>query len=289
MSGTKKFTTGGKAVSGGALSPRSGRGSTDQAAAYWAGGGGLSYAVATGGTIRTYTSGGVAYKSHTFESGSNFVLTAQGTNPVIDLFVVGGGGAGGGTGLGRGPCDGGGGAGGNVRTSMTLPTGTYQVTIGGAGQPSGGAGGTTTFGTSPLSLITAGGGGGGSGCEFCCGGGGAGGSASVGGSLGTSSVTTAGFAGRGGCAGAGQTNGQNNFMDGTNYYYSSTAGSSCSCQGTIAGGQGASPSNDGACNVPCYNQVPTTFGTGGVGGTPNCGTGQVGKAGIVIVRYEFVG
>jgi hypothetical protein len=120
MSGTKKFTTGGKAVSGGALSPRSGRGSTAQAAAYWAGG------------------------------GPSLIL--------FEYLVIGGGNAGGGGGLGIfGGGAGGGyrtnvpgstnGYGAALEPALELGAGTYTVIVGAGGAIIGGAGGTSTFAT----------------------------------------------------------------------------------------------------------------------------------------------
>jgi len=281
-----KNTAGGTSVSAGPLAPRSRRANTAQVDGYWRGGG-LTFSVATGGTVTTYTSNGLNYKSHILTTGgSAFTVVSLGTEPTFDILVVGGGGAGGGTGLGRGYGDGGGGAGGFATTTMALPVGTYQATIGAAGQPSGGAGGQSSFGTG-TSLITANGGSGGGGCEFCYGSGGAGGSASVSGALGTSNVTTTGFTGRNGGGTTGQTGPTNTYKDGTTLYYSSTAGGSAGCNGTQAGGIGAYSGADGSCNVPCSTAPATpALGSGGPGGTSNCGTGIAGYAGYVVVRYR---
>ena len=278
--------SGGRSVSAGALNPRSNRGNTNQTAAYWSGGGGLTYSVATGGTVTTYTSNGLNYKSHILTTGgSAFTVVSLGTEPTFDILVVGGGGAGGGTGLGRGYGDGGGGAGGFATTTMALPTGTYQATIGAAGQPSGGAGGQSSFGTG-TSLITANGGSGGTGCEFCAGTGGAGGSASIG-ALGTSNVTQTGYTGRNGAGGNGQTGPTNTYKDGTSLYYASTSGASWGCQGIYGGGIGAWNGSDGSCNQPCATRNGTAAnGSGGPGGTSNCGTGIAGEAGYIVVRYR---
>jgi hypothetical protein len=268
--------SGGRSIGAGFLNPRTGRGSTNQVASYWAGGG-LSFNIATGGnTLTNYTAGGIQYRSHVFTASGTFALTALGSEPLVDILVVGGGGGGGGTPIGRGFGDGGGGAGGMATTTMLLPVGSYQVTIGGAGSATGCAGtgntgGQSSFGVS-TSLITANGGAGGGGCEFCCGGGGAGGSASVSGALGTSNVTTTGYNGNGGCScGAGAQSGRDNtFQDGTTRKYASIR---------------ASSSYEGGC--PC-SQAGEVAGGGGGGGHTNCGCGAGGAAGVVIVRYKFV-
>lgn len=277
-------TAGGKSVAT-MKAPRSRRGDTNQVASYWAGGATVTYSVATGGTTTTYTSGGKTYKSHILTTGASaFTVVSLGDTPTFDILVVGGGGGGGGTGLGRGFGDGGGGAAGFATTTMALTTGTYQATVGAAGTGFGGAGGVSTFGVG-TSLVTANGGTGGSGAEFAYGAGGAGGSASVGGSLGTSNVTTTGNTGRtGGNSLAGQSGSTNTYKDGTTIYYCSTAGSSAYAQGSgPAGGDGAS---SGAYNGGCGSEPPTTYGSGGVGGHTNCGTGKAGAGGYIVIRYE---
>ena len=66
--------SGGRSVSAGALNPRSNRGNSNQTAAYWSGGGGLTDSVATGGTVTTYTSNGLNYKSHILTTGVQHLL-----------------------------------------------------------------------------------------------------------------------------------------------------------------------------------------------------------------------
>lgn len=279
--------SGGKAIGGGALAPRSRRGNTNQVDGYWRGGG-ASFSVATGGTITTYSSAGKTYKSHVLSTGASaFTVVSLGDTPNFDILVVGGGGGGGGTQLGRAFGDGGGGSAGFATTTMQLPVGSYQATIAAAGTGSGGTGGTSTFGVS-TSLITSVGGAGGGGCEFCYGAGGAGGSATVNGALGTSNVTTAGFTGRNGGNGmTGQTGPTNTFKDGTTLYYASTAGSSGNSAGNPAGGTGADGGASGGSGQPCSTAAVTPAkGSGGVGGTSNCGTGNAGYEGYIVVRYE---
>ena len=84
----------------------------------------------TGGTVTTYSSGGVNYRVHSFLSNANFVAASSGT---VDMLLVGGGG-GGGNYLGGG---GGGGAVLHVQ-NRTLSAATYAVVRGngGAGGPS---------------------------------------------------------------------------------------------------------------------------------------------------------
>ena len=100
---------------------------------------------ATGGTITTYTSGGINYKVHTFLTSTNFVVTAGGA---MDIFMVGGGGG------GSGYHAGGGGAGGLIEcpaASNTISPATYAIVVGGASTqgvlvPGGQGNDTTGFG-----------------------------------------------------------------------------------------------------------------------------------------------
>ncbi len=72
------ITTGGKAISGGSLAPRTRRGnSTAQVNDYFSGGGGPSFMVATGGTTTDYTLGGLNYRSHEFTSSGTFTVSEQ--------------------------------------------------------------------------------------------------------------------------------------------------------------------------------------------------------------------
>ena len=79
----------------------------------------------TGGTVTTYSSGGVNYRVHSFLSNANFVAASSGT---VDMLLVGGGG-GGGNYLGGG---GGGGAVLHVQ-NRTLSAATYAVVRGNGG------------------------------------------------------------------------------------------------------------------------------------------------------------
>jgi len=109
---------------------------------------------ATGGTVTTYSSGGVNYKVHTFTTSGTYTVTAGTAN--IDYLVVAAGGGG-------GPIGGGGGAGGVLVGSIASTFGAYSIVIGGGG--TNGQGGSTpaTNGgnTTALGLTAIGGGGGG--------------------------------------------------------------------------------------------------------------------------------
>ena len=87
-----------------------------------------------GGTVTTYSSGGVNYKVHTFTSSGTFTVVGSLS---IDYLVVAGGGGGGHN------HGGGGGAGGLLTGSKTAAAGAYTVTVGagGAGGASSGAAG----------------------------------------------------------------------------------------------------------------------------------------------------
>ena len=106
---------------------------------------------ATGGTV-TFANGN---KIHTFATSDTLVVTSSG---VVNYLVVAGGGSGG---IGRG---GGGGAGGVLIGTLTLPVGSYTVTVGAGGarvnnDNTGANGGISSLGT----LVSALGGGGGAG------------------------------------------------------------------------------------------------------------------------------
>jgi len=93
-----------------------------------------TYTQATGGTINTYSVGGIDYKSHTFLSGTtNFVVSQVGTDATIDLLIIGGGGGGGG-GFNNDAAGGGGGAGAFLQTTgHTIQVQTYSMVVGNGG------------------------------------------------------------------------------------------------------------------------------------------------------------
>ena len=80
---------------------------------------------ATGGTISTYTSGGITYRLHTFTSSGTFGVSAGGGS--VDYLIVGGGGGG-------GYLEAGGGGGGYVLSgSQSVSITNYTVTVGTGG------------------------------------------------------------------------------------------------------------------------------------------------------------
>jgi fibronectin-binding autotransporter adhesin len=277
MSHFDRAMSGGKAISGGALSPRSRRGSTDQANDYWSGGGGLVFTIATGGTTNDYVVGGISYRSHTFTSNGNFVVTQVGTTPTVDAVIVAGGG-GGGTDRGAG-----GGAGGMQTTAPTITATTYSIVVGGGGGYNGGQGGNSSFN----GVTSTGGGYGGS---YCCGvigpsnGGSGGGQSAQGGSGGTGIAgqgnnggnspgtgwmgSGGGGKGAAGVAGDGSgpaAGGTNDYRTGSNETYS-------------YGGQG----RGGAPFDDSNKFTVSAYGSGGAGNS----SGQNGYQGVVIIRYR---
>ena len=93
--------------------------------------------VVTGGTITSYSSGGTDYKSHTFTSTGNLVLSESGS---VDYLIVAGGGGGGNAGANTGAwgAGGGGGAGGVLTGSgLALTAQTYTITVGAGGSGGG--------------------------------------------------------------------------------------------------------------------------------------------------------
>lgn len=260
-----------------------------------------STSYATGGTV-TYNGN---YAIHTFYGNGTFQFTNAPIGNTATAYVVGGG-----SGAGTG-----GGAGGAVNTftlnSTQVAAGTsYNVTIGAGGLgaiypgstaiPSGGSGGTTSFGSM---TATGGGGGGGYGDR-------------------TSQMAKAGTAGAGGGGGACAGSGQGAFVVGGTVTGGGFAGGNgTAIDGAAAGGggggagaagtnaSGATPGNGGAGKTVTYISGGTaTFGAG-AGGMPCNGTnaypvdagpntGNGGKAalsprggnggsGVVIVIYQY--
>ena len=120
---------------------------------------------ATGGTITTYYSGGVLWKTHSFTSSDTFqVISAPAINNTVEYLVVGGGGGGA---ANRGA--GGGGAGGfvtGIGLTVSSAPGSYTITVGAGGgnantsTPQAATNGIPSFITNPgISSITAQGGG----------------------------------------------------------------------------------------------------------------------------------
>ena len=107
---------------------------------------------ATGGTVTTYTTGGITYNVHTFTSNGTLNVTSGGS---VNYLVVGGGGGG-------GISTGGGGGGGQVATgTLSATVQSYSVTIGSGGATGGWPNGGIKGASSVFGSVTALGGGGG--------------------------------------------------------------------------------------------------------------------------------
>jgi hypothetical protein len=256
----------------------------------------IIFTAATGGTTNDYNLDGKRYRSHTFTTDANFVVTTAGNgdrNKVDYLIIAGGAGGGGNSG-------GGGGAGGYLttlgatagdvanQTKFTVTAQTYGVVIGSGGAGSGGAGsggagdtGANGTNSSVFSVSSTGGGGGGGGGGFNAGenGGSGGGGADItdsskvglgttgqgrdgGGSAGISGNNQAG----GGGGGAGQVGGNASSNVGGNGGDGLANLLRTGSNETRAGGGGGT------------TRISGTAGTGGAGGggnggVPNSGTG----------------
>jgi hypothetical protein len=267
---------------------------------------------ANGGTVTTYTSGGVDYKVHTFTSSSTFTLNASGS---LDVLMVAGGGGGG---LLNNVAAGGG-AGGALIGTISASAQAYYINIGNGGAVGSNGGNTSGFGATAIgggrggagdvsgSDTTGASGGSGGGTSHTSGAGGAGtqGSSSpwvgygnnggAGGSAGNGHP-----AGGGGGAGAvgvsppaNTDNGdggigiQNNYRTGSNIYYAGGGGggtwttmSRRSTGGSGGGGFGATNSGYGGSTAGGVN----TGGGGGGSSSPSL-LASAGGSGIVIIRY----
>jgi hypothetical protein len=274
----------------------------------------------TGGTITTYTSGGITYNVHTFNSSSTFIAPSGGlTN--VSILVVGGGGGG-------GSDRGGGGGGGGVvyLTSQSLLSSSYTVTVGSGGTgttSTGTVGGTGTVGNSgnssvlyggSLTTITALGGGGGGGCSGSaknglngasggggsqCNGAGSGGTGSQGnnGGIGYEQGAAGGGGGAGAVGGAANASnagsggiGISNSITNTVVIYGSGGGGGGSYGASSnipAAFGGTNAGNGGNANANGTNAIANTGSGGGGGGLANgsATTGGNGASGVVIIMY----
>jgi hypothetical protein len=116
----------------------------------------LPVITALGGTVTTFSSGGVNYKVHTFTTSSDFIVESGTAR--VDYLIVAGGGSGGGGGHNGG---GGGGAGGYFEGYLTVGPGTYPVQVGAGGVCPSGQNGQNGSNSSFNSIVCYGGGGGG--------------------------------------------------------------------------------------------------------------------------------
>lgn len=185
------------------------------------------YTIATGGTVTTYTEGGLIYKQHVFNystSNLTFAVTEIGTDPSIEVWAWGAGGGGGADRGARGVQYFTGGSGARAYMKYNIAKTSYTVSVGKGGGPAaggciagtgGGAAGTSSAGYNggrgghpSVQGCSSPGGGGGAGTSFLLGstellvaaGGGGGGGVETG---------SIGSGGRGGGGGqAGQTGAQ---------------------------------------------------------------------------------
>jgi hypothetical protein len=273
-------------------------------------------AVMSGGTETQYTQDGTDYRSHTFTSSGNLVVSYGGA---AEVLVVGGGGGGG---AGHNAGGGGGGAGQVYKSGVTesFDVGTLSVTVGAGGASPPGPQQTGYNGSaSALSSVATAIGGGAGGAGFIAskdhgldggsGGGGGIGVGAVGGSAisgGTNyhgndgasapSSSWAGAKQSGGGGGAGTAaNGaaggsglQCSFINGTSVYYGGGGGGggdpTRGVPGTGGGGYGY---NTGVGAESTAGAVNSGGGGGGGGNAPVSGSNEAGGSGIVIVRYAI--
>ena len=278
----------------------------------------------TGGTVNTFTSGGITYRSHKFTGDGTLVVNSLGTLSTVQLLVVAGGGAG-----GFGNTSGGGGAGGYIlSSSYSLTVGTINVRVG-----AGGAANTNQFGTgSPGNLsgffnVTASGGGGGAGdgVTIALGAGGSGGGNGVNSSASPGAgIFGQGFSGSrgilappypaGGGGGANNAGGTGSYLNagGSGSFNSLELGTAQSYAGggfggtqfdnntfaiftsgsTGGSGRGANRSYPNVATFPQSASAGlTNLGGGGGGGAGGSGEGSrnagAGGSGVVIVTYLY--
>jgi hypothetical protein len=239
--------------------------------------------VASGGIENTYSIGGVNYKSHTFLTSGNFIVTDKGNVSTVDILVVAGGGGG-----SRNNYVGGGGGGGAAEISIdySITEGTYISTVGGGGASwTGGygvnAGVDSIFSTFAMATISGAIGGNNplhgnsvscntSGNGNDCGTGGAGGYFGAGG----------GGAGAAGIDGAGGSGIESLFRSGTSAFYGGGGGGGVSGYPDRLGGIGGGGNST-------QNGEDNTGGGGG-GGSHQAGTSSgAGGSGIIIIRYAI--
>jgi hypothetical protein len=250
----------------------------------------------SGGTVTYYTDNKINWIAHTFTSSGS--LTAV-SNGVVQYLVVAGGGGGGGT------WESGGGGAGGVRTGvMTMPAGTYSITVGdgGSGQGQGGLpatnGSPSSLSNSILSVTALGGGYGGS--SGSSGGGVASDGGSGGGGLWSAAVPGRAVGGAdslghdGGLANAASGGGGAGSVGQSASPYAGGSGIDLYFTGetvTYAAGGAGRPRYSGSLppNRDGFDSFPNT-GQGGVAGSSGVGgsgAGGKGGSGIVVVRYAF--
>jgi len=251
-------TSGGKAISGGALQPRGRRGNAvAQVNDYWRGG--ATGPDATGG-IGAPVSTGLGYNYLQFNSTGPLTVTSAG---IFEFKFFGGGGAGWG-GNGYNAFGTGGAKGGEGNLTVTLPVGTYTVNVGA---------GSTNPATPPTNYYPAGSGGN----SFLTGYTGAG-------EVGTGGSNGGNPAGR---SAAGATGTQvNTFIGGASLFKAAGGGNAES--GAGGSGIGGAATNNGTAGTAAAN---TASGGGGAGGSglPDLYTGTAGSGGTGIVYVRWLG
>jgi hypothetical protein len=235
---------------------------------------------ASGGEENTYSIGGVNYKSHTFLTSGNFVVTESGTVGTVDILVVGGGGAG-----AKNNYVGSGGGGGGVETSIaySVTAATYTATIGNGGAYftsgyGGNPGDDSVFATSANTTIVSGLGGNKPDGDASCN------PSGNGYTCGTQPDNYIGSGGGGASAvgvdGVGGAGIESLFRSGTSVFYGGGGGGGISSQPVQSGGSGGGGDSlqNGDINT----------GGGGGGGSQHANTyAGSGGSGIVIVRYAI--
>jgi hypothetical protein len=248
----------------------------------------VTYTVATGGTITTYTLNSVNYKVHTFTSGGTFAVSSVGTDATIACLVVGGGGGAGAYGANASRYGGGGGAGGmeyydstvtgtsgsiGRGPSKTITAQNYTIYVGsggGGGGSSGGnhagSGGNGSFirlADGSTYLVIAGGGGGGFGDSYA----GSDGASSVFGGLGGGASNNSHNGGDGGSGGGGMYGSWSANQYGPSRYYNSNTSNNTFTSTTPI--QGYAAGHYGATGV---NASGSSFVGGGGGGAESGGS-----------------
>jgi hypothetical protein len=236
---------------------------------------------ATGGTISD--AGG--YRYHTFTTSGNFIVTALGSDTVLNTleFVVIAGGAGGSNSSGIANGSGGAGAGGMIDSSLQAAVATYPLLVGeggvGASTPvtPGGVGGNSQFnGAGGITTTRGGHGGGGLSSSPAVGGGSGGGAANnysqaagIAGQ-GNAGGTLGGYAGisstGGGGGGAGAVGGNVDPLDNVSCQGGNGGDGRAWLNGVIYAGGGGGPGN---YQVPDYGPDGKFIGGAGGGGNGN--------------------
>jgi len=268
-------------------------------------------AAATGGTLTTYTSGGLIYNVHTFTSSGTFTVTS---GVSVNYLVVGGGGGG-------GSSTGGGGGAGQVATgTLSATPQSYPVTIGSGGNGGnpgakgadsgfggvtgrGGDGGTcqTTAHSTSLAVYSTWGSGGGGGYDSSIPGGLATPGQGYAGGKGGNDNNFFNGGGGGGAGGAGGDavnashggnggSGISSSITGSAVYYGGGGGGGIfrgtgnETQGL--GGLGGGGNGNVFSGAAATAGSPNTGGGGGGGGNnSSSGNGGAGGSGVVIISY----